>query len=98
MRGHKVGNNILVHPDFAVDFLEFSDERIIDSYRRFSHFAEDIVGDMLGSNAELSAYMIAAKLSQKGTVSVRHHVIEPDTGADEYLFYFREIPELSEQF
>ena len=94
---HEIGDDELFHIEFSVYLLELFYKCIVDRHTRFSHLREHVIGDMFRSNAKLPAHMILAQLPQKCTVPVRHHVVEPDSGADENLFHLRQIPKFSQQ-
>ena len=53
---------------------------------------------MLGSNFELTAYVMLAKLSEKCIVLIGNKVVITDTASYKYLFHLGKCPEFAKKF
>lgn len=53
---------------------------------------------MLGSNPELTAHMVFAKLAEKGVVFVCHEIVKAYSRTHKYLFYTFDFSDFSQQF
>ena len=78
MRGHEVGDNVLLLAGLLIHLLKSTDELAVYVVTRLAHFRQDIVGDMFGRNAQLAADMVLAEFPQKGPVAVRQQVVEAE--------------------
>ena len=79
MGGHEVWHDVLILPEFLIHFPEFPAESVVDLYRRLAHFGEDVVRNVLGRHAELSAYMILAEFAEEGPVLICQKIVESET-------------------
>ena len=97
MRGHEVGHDILLFAGLFVHLLKSADELAVYGVPRLAHFRQNIVGDMLGGNAQLTADVVLAEFPQESPVAVRQQVVKTKTRADEDLFYSGQGAKLFEQ-
>ena len=83
---HKIRNQILLLAELfgypEVFFLEF----VIKSYARLPHHSKHVIAAVLGSHLQLTADIIAHKLSEEAVITVMHQVIISDTRTDKDLF------------
>ena len=97
VRGHQVRNRILFLAEPLVYFVKLSKKFFVYAVFRLAHTTQDVIRDMLGGNAELTAYVVAAKLVEKAVVFIREKIVKPYSGADKDLFDLWQSAELSQK-
>ena len=97
MGGHQIRNQVLIPAKLPVDCLIFLHKRLINLIAGLAHLLKHRVRHMFRRHLKLPAYMVSAQFPEKSIVLIRHNVIEPYPGTDEYLLHPRQRPEPSKK-
>ena len=97
VRAHQIRHNVLIFIFALCQRIKLIAKALVAFDMRLAHLIEHRRRTMLGSDAELTADMIAHKLLKELVAFVLHQVIEADTAADEHFFNAVKVPEFSKQ-
>ena len=92
MRRDHIGNEILIHPEFFVQFVKSLIKTPVYGKMRFSHTVEDSVGAMFGRNFQLPADMILHEFLKKLLVLILDQIIVSYAAPYKDLFDARQSP------
>ena len=94
--GHEIGDEILLFADALGDLVEPFLKRLIALDVGLSHFVQHHVADVFRCDLQLTAYVFRHQFLEKGVVLVRHHIVEPDAGADKDTLDPGQLSQLAE--
>ncbi len=97
MGAHQVRDKILLHTEAFGELVEAFLEFLIGFDMRLAHRIEDSRRTMFGRDLELTADMMANKLTEEALVGICHQIIIADTGADKNALDLRNLTQLSEE-
>lgn len=95
--GHQVRNRVLLFAEFFVYFVKLIDKTFVYAVFGLAHIVQNIVRYMLGSNSELTAYVVTAKLVKKAFVLVRKQIVKANTRTDKDFFHLWQGAELTQK-